>query len=1277
VSDDFNTSTLNSIWTFVNPLGDGSYQMTGTNLQLNVPAGQAHDLWTTGDNAVRVMQTISNSDFQVEAKFNSTVNQGYQMQGIVVEQDNNNFARFEILYTGSAMHVFAATIIGASANIWIDTPISISAPMWVKVQRTGNTWTESWSTDGNTFTVAGSFQQALTVARIGPFAANSTITSSPPPAFTGLVDYFYNTASAGVPDLTITKSHSGNFTQGATGSYSLTASNSGTGPTSGTMTVTDTLPTGLTATALTGPVGWTCTLATVSCSSNSGTVLAASATAAFTLTVSVAQNAVSGTNNATVSGGGETNTANDSASDPTTITAAGVPDLTITKSHSGNFTQGATGSYSLTASNSGTGPTSGTMKITDTLPTGLTATALTGPAGWTCTLATVSCSSNSGTVLAASATAAFTLTVSVAQNAVSGTNNATVSGGGETNTANDSASDPTTITAAAGQPVSDDFHSASLNSIWTFVNPLGDGSYQMTGTNLLLSVPAGQEHNLWTTGEDAVRVMQTVSNSNFQVQAEFDSTENQGYQTQGIVVEQDSNNFARFEILCTGSATHVFAATIIGANATIWIDTPITVSGPTWVQVQRTGNTWTESWSTDGNTFTVAGSFQQALTVARMGPFVGNTALGSSPPPAFTASVNYFFNTASPIVPQDGGAMGITLISVTPSVSAAVIAWTTDRPATSQVNYGTTSSYNLSTTFSNTLVTNHSATLTGLSCGTTYHYSVTSMDSMGNPATSPDSTFVPPCSLPGAVISDDFSGTTLNSFWTFVNPLSDASYSLNGSTITLSVPGGVPHDAWTSGDQAVRIMQPIADQDFEVEAKFNSSVNINLPYQEQGIIVEQDSSTFLRFGMHSANQQTILFVAAVSSGNAAVEVNVAINGGAAMYMRVKRTGSSWLFSYSYDSLHWTPAYQFSQTIQVARIGPFAGNGQYNSQPVPAFTAIVDHFINFTSPPSTVDGNAYPPPLAPPTINVWYGDSQTFGQIGVPQQWVNILGDVSDFNQVTTLTYSLNGGPAQTLWMGENDVRLVAPGDYNVEIDYASLNPGNNTVAITATDTNNLQTTHTVTVNYAAGNTWPQNYSINWSQASSIQSVAQIVDGLWQIQPDGTVRTEEIGYDRLLAIGDRNTWQNYVASAEVTIHSLNSDSFGLGIVVGWQGHTTVQYGVALPDQPRTGHPFPAYGQYTGGTGPSSMSIWTNTATVVETALAQAPLTLQLGVTYVFKIQAQQNTSGGSTYSFKIWPKSSSEPAAWNLQANGEACLGSILLAAYYADVSFGPVTIQGL
>src|SRR6185369_1624356 len=159
--------------------------------------------------------------------------------------------------------------------------------------------------------------------------------------------------------------------------YTLTARNSGASATSGTVTVTDTLPSGLTATALTG-TGWTCTVSSVSCT-RSDVLAVASNYPAITLTVDVSTTApASVTNSAAVSGGGETNTANNTASDVTTINPPPTPDLTLTKTHVGNFTQGQTGAYTLTVTNGGTGATAGAVTVADTLPASLTATAMSG-----------------------------------------------------------------------------------------------------------------------------------------------------------------------------------------------------------------------------------------------------------------------------------------------------------------------------------------------------------------------------------------------------------------------------------------------------------------------------------------------------------------------------------------------------------------------------------------------------------------------------------------------------------------------------------------------------------------------------------------------------------------------------------------------------------------------------------------------------------------------------------------------------------------------------------
>jgi uncharacterized repeat protein (TIGR01451 family) len=220
------------------------------------------------------------------------------------------------------------------------------------------------------------------------------------------------TAIGQAADLNAASSHSGNFTQGDKADhYTLTVSNvdgpnapDTGGPSLGLVSLADTLPWGLTATAMSG-TGWTCDVSAVTCY-RSDALAAGSSYPPVTLTVSVATDApASVTNSVTVSGGGMTYGADSSTSaggqtgtDPTTITQTGPagtpppppapPALTVTSTHSGGFTQSDTAdAYSLRVSDGPSGgPASGMITVTDTLPAGLTPVEMTG-AGWTCSLA--------------------------------------------------------------------------------------------------------------------------------------------------------------------------------------------------------------------------------------------------------------------------------------------------------------------------------------------------------------------------------------------------------------------------------------------------------------------------------------------------------------------------------------------------------------------------------------------------------------------------------------------------------------------------------------------------------------------------------------------------------------------------------------------------------------------------------------------------------------------------------------------------------------------------
>jgi FG-GAP-like repeat len=99
----------------------------------------------------------------------------------------------------------------------------------------------------------------------------------------------------------------------------------------------------------------------------------------------------------------------------------------------------------------------------------------------------------------------------------------------------------------------------------------------------------------------------------------------------------------------------LFAAGITGTTGTPFISTQISLpKAPLVLRLTRDGNVWTGSWSTDGTTFTSAPNFTFDLNVAKIGPYAGTYASTAANSPSFTATVDYFFATSSPIANQDG-----------------------------------------------------------------------------------------------------------------------------------------------------------------------------------------------------------------------------------------------------------------------------------------------------------------------------------------------------------------------------------------------------------------------------------------------------------------------------------------------------------------------------------------------------------------------------------------------------------------------------------------------
>jgi hypothetical protein len=229
----------------------------------------------------------------------------------------------------------------------------------------------------------------------------------------------------------------GTFVQGEQGAQiNVNASNSGTGPTGDPtgnypFTVTDALNSAFTYSSFTG-TGWSCSAAgqTVTCK-NDSPIAQSSSYPTLTLNVNVSPTA-SGTitDSISFSGAGATpGTATDS------ITVEPAPALSVFKSHVGTFTQGQIGEWQIAVSNTAApgSATTGTINVSDTLPTGYTLSSYSSTASdWTCgsSANVVTCSSTSA--IGSGTSSVITLMVNIpAGSPASVTNTALAWGGGD------------------------------------------------------------------------------------------------------------------------------------------------------------------------------------------------------------------------------------------------------------------------------------------------------------------------------------------------------------------------------------------------------------------------------------------------------------------------------------------------------------------------------------------------------------------------------------------------------------------------------------------------------------------------------------------------------------------------------------------------------------------------------------------------------------------------------------------------------------------------------
>ncbi|MCC6398109.1 MAG: hypothetical protein IT282_13935, partial [Bacteroidetes bacterium] len=924
-SDDFDLHNLNTgVWTFTDPVGDVTLALTGTGtsdarVALTLPAGVQHDLWTGVNTAPRILQNATNTNFVLEAKFDSKITSTYQIQGVLVQESDNALMRVDLSSEGSNINLTAANTTDGFASaptvlLAADVGDTGTAPIWLQVTRTGGTWVIRTSTNGTTFDSIGTFNLAMTVSKVGLWAGNA----GPLPAFTMLADYFFDTSDPVEPE-----------DGGAT---------------------TDVLPPLVyNVSSIAGSsviqVSW-------KTDERSTSVLEYGLTAAYGS--SVIDNTLRTDHTLQITSlTAETPyhfriVADDSLDQTTTTgdfldTTTAVTKPTVVLWHGSNQSFGSIGTaqrwvnilgnvshpvgidslyYELNGGPSvmlSQGPDLRRLQNTgdfnidigfDQLSAGantvhLRARSLFGDV--IDTLITVN--DNSG--------AAWPLPYSVAWSTATGLKDSAqvVDGKWE-------------VSSGVARPAEWGYDRAIS---------IGDTTWQDYEVTMKLNVhsinTSSEVFELPSAGPAVGILMRWKGHTDNPIGGQ----PLPGYLPLGAVgwIHWTDASTTQWELLGNNLTEEVTSATPAFSFNTEYyfkmqVKTYPGVGGYYRFKAWKTSESEPSTWLLNA---------QESLT----DPQFGSMLILAHHVEVDIDDVQIIATPADVIPPVISG------IASEPGPTSAYITWTTDEPATRRVAYGLTTSYGDTAEVGGELSLTHGVPITGLNPSATYHYMILSADNDGNLGTSADGTFT--TEAPAAattLVSDEFNAGSLSGFWSPFDPKGDGTFATAGAVLELGVPAGTAHDLWTNGNDVVRVMQNANDTDFEVEVKWNSFVFGSLTeYRIQGILVEQDADDLIRFDFTSSPAGPHIFAAAFNNGFVRDSIRVKVDstiveatGIAPVWLRVKREGNVWTQSYSIDGTTWKIGAVFHHAMTVAKVGLFVGNA--GSAP-PVFAGTIDYF----------------------------------------------------------------------------------------------------------------------------------------------------------------------------------------------------------------------------------------------------------------------------------------------------------------------------------------------
>jgi regulation of enolase protein 1 (concanavalin A-like superfamily) len=188
--DDFAGASLGGFWTTTDPNSNCTFTQSGGTFSIGLSSGQAHDYYVGNHTAPRLTQAVTDDQFRITVKFNNAVNAAFKMNGLIFFQDTNNVVRCDTYFNDLGQQkIFASTSSADAFTNQVDSTITATNPIWIRVTRAGSTWTQEYSSDGVSFTQAVQFTKSLSMTSAGIVAANAD-PGTGAPAFTSQAEFF-------------------------------------------------------------------------------------------------------------------------------------------------------------------------------------------------------------------------------------------------------------------------------------------------------------------------------------------------------------------------------------------------------------------------------------------------------------------------------------------------------------------------------------------------------------------------------------------------------------------------------------------------------------------------------------------------------------------------------------------------------------------------------------------------------------------------------------------------------------------------------------------------------------------------------------------------------------------------------------------------------------------------------------------------------------------------------------------------------------------------------